>query len=152
VVLRLVDLAEEELSHFRRVVAMLDERGIPLGPPSVDPYAAELRRLSQGRPSPFRGVAAALVDRMLVASLIEARSCERFRLLRDGLRAMGRDDLWPFYDELLAAEAGHFRVFVDLAVDLADGAREGVRARLALFADAEGGLCARLGAEPTIHG
>jgi tRNA-(ms[2]io[6]A)-hydroxylase len=143
-------LAEEEVAHFRRVHDLLIERGKTLGPPPVDPYAAALRKLAGGR-------AITLVDRLLVAALIEARSCERFRLLSERaadprLRAM--------YSELLASEAGHYRTFVDLA--LSEGARDGidaatVRVRLSTLAAAEGALVERLSAahpetRATIHG
>ena len=149
----LTELAAEELAHFRRVHALLVERGISLGAPPVDPYAAELRRAARhGGPA---GEAAALVDRLLVAALIEARSCERFRLLSQrcpdaALRAL--------YTELLASEAGHHRVLVDLAVR--EGARDGideprVRARLALLSSREGAIVGKLAeatARTAIHG
>src|SRR5262245_26962752 len=83
VVAELVSLAEEELSHFRRVLAELEARGVPLGPPPPDGYAAELRRIvrahREASRSPVAQQTEALVDRLLVAALIEARSCERFR-------------------------------------------------------------------------
>src|SRR5438874_6914752 len=109
VVAELVLLAEEELGHFRRVFAELEQRAIPLGPPPPDDYAAELRKAvrahraaKEGKRSPFVD---ALVDRLLVAALIEARSCERFRLLADAMKGRGPADLGAFYEELLAAEA-----------------------------------------------
>ncbi|MBI2389053.1 MAG: tRNA-(ms[2]io[6]A)-hydroxylase [Deltaproteobacteria bacterium] len=147
----LVALAEEELAHFRRVHQILIERGIPLGSPPVDPYAATLRRAAHDL-GQFRSP---LVDRLLIGALIEARSCERFRLLSE--RAP-EPELRALYHELLASEAGHYRVFVDLAVR--EGAREGidedtVRARLRALAAAEGAIVAQLVVEDdraTVHG
>jgi tRNA-(ms[2]io[6]A)-hydroxylase len=157
VVAHLVSLAEEELSHFRRVFGELDRRGIPLGPPPLDAYAAELRKLvraeRRGTPS-GNGLSptVALADRLLVAALIEARSCERFRLLADAMRERGPADLHALYQELLAAEARHFRTFVDLAHQVARPDDGWVDARLAVVARLEGELSSRLAGHPTIHG
>jgi tRNA-(ms[2]io[6]A)-hydroxylase len=156
VVRQLVALAEEELRHFRQVLDELDRRGLSLGPPPVDPYAVTLRKLATSsadrRADRREGHASALVDRLLVASLIEARSCERFRLLAEALRERGPDDLRAFYEELLAAEARHFRTFVDLACEVNGGDEGRVRERLRELARLEGDLCAELASEPTVHG
>ena len=92
----LCELAEEELRHYRAVLDELTKRGITLGKPEVDVYAAELRKRAQvGKGG---GTEDAFVDRLLVGAVIEARSCERFRLLCDALRARcddrsrGRED------------------------------------------------------------
>lgn len=144
----LVDLAEEELRHFRAVVDELERRGIPLGRPEVDVYAAELRKIAQAgcKKSPE----ASFVDRLLVGALIEARSCERFRMLADALAAQG-DALASFYDELFASEARHYRTLLDLAIEVS-GDEPAVRARLADLARAEGQLAATLGQRASIHG
>lgn len=144
----LTDVAEEELRHFRQVTALLEERGIELGRPETDAYAADLRRAAQqtSEKTP-RG---SLADRLLVGALIEARSCERFRLLADALGARG-DALSSFYEELFACEAGHYTTMVDLAVEVR-GDERAVRERLAVIARAEGEIAARLGTRPTIHG
>jgi tRNA-(ms[2]io[6]A)-hydroxylase len=157
VVSHLVSLAEEELSHFRRVLAELERRQIPLGPPPLDAYAAELRKIVRaeraGVPSRHTlSSTVALVDRLLIAALIEARSCERFRLLADALRERGPADLHALYQELLAAEARHFRTFVDLAHEVARPDDAWVEARLAVVARLEGELSSRLTGRPTIHG
>ena len=78
----LTDLAREEIDHFQRVLAMLVERQVTLGPPPVDAYAAELRKAAGELPRE-RANGSTLVDRLLVGALIEARSCERFKLLAD---------------------------------------------------------------------
>jgi tRNA 2-(methylsulfanyl)-N6-isopentenyladenosine37 hydroxylase len=144
----LATLAEEELRHLRAVLDELSRRGIALGIPESDTYAAELRRLSTStvRKSPE----GSLADRLLVGALIEARSCERFRLLGDALAAR-EDPLAGFYDELFTAEARHYTTLVDLAVEVT-GDAPAVRERLAHLAAAEGDLSARFGVRPTIHG
>lgn len=147
----LTALAEEELAHFRRVHSLIVERGIAFGPPPVDPYAAMLRKgVSALGESPSK-----LVDRLLVGCLIEARSCERFKILSE--RAHDAD-LRALWHELLASEAGHYRTFLDLAI--AEGAHDGmdadaVRARLRALAEVEGTIVAELArgdARATIHG
>ncbi len=145
----LATLAEEELRHFRAVLDELSLRGIPLGKPAVDDYVADLRKAANvsGKQSPE----ASLVDRLLVASLIEARSCERFRLLADALAARG-DALAAFYEDLFICEARHYTTLVDLAIEAAGGDDAAVRLRLSVLARHEGVIAARLGVRPSIHG
>ena len=143
----LTDLAREEIDHFQRVLSLLAARAVALGPPPVDAYAADLRRAANERPG--GGPAARLVDRLLVAALIEARSCERFKLLSAAAQLDGGDrELGAFWAELLAAEAGHYRTFVDLAERAAGGdpadARARVGARLEALAEVEGAIVDRL--------
>ncbi|HEY1696769.1 MAG TPA: tRNA isopentenyl-2-thiomethyl-A-37 hydroxylase MiaE [Polyangiaceae bacterium] len=143
-VMALTDLAREEIDHFQRVLAVLQERGVALGPPPVDAYAAELRRAANDLPR-GTGESAPLVDRLLVGALIEARSCERFKLLAEASAA--RPDhaaLHAFWEELLAAEARHYRAFVDLAVRAGGGDRPAVLARLERIARAEGDIVGKL--------
>ena len=145
----LIALAKEELDHYDAALGELERRGITLPPPAVDAYAAELRRVmrKEGRSTQE----AALVDRLLVAALIEARSCERLGLLRDALAARGEAELAAFYAELFASEARHYRTFVDLAIGVVSD-EAAVRARLAEIAAAEGEIAARLGTGTTMHG
>lgn len=147
----LIELAEEEMLHFRMVLDELDRRGLKLGPPPPDPYARKLRTLAHEHPTPIRPPLGPLVDRLLVGCLIEARSCERFRLLADALAERGPEDLAKFYADLFAAEARHFRTFVDLANEVL-GDRKAVRARLEQLAEGEGEIVARLVNEPEVHG
>jgi tRNA-(ms[2]io[6]A)-hydroxylase len=152
----LTDLAREEIDHFQRVLSLLAERGVALGPPVVDAYAAELRRAANELPAD--AACGRLVDRLLVAALIEARSCERFKLLAAATAREGvSPELGAFWAELLAAEAGHYRTFVDLAERAAGGARARVVLRLDRLAEIEGriveALAGRGGSErATIHG
>jgi tRNA-(ms[2]io[6]A)-hydroxylase len=151
----LTDLAREEIEHFQRVVDVLAARGVAMGSPPVDAYAAALRRAVHELPrDPAMPL---LVDRLLVGALIEARSCERFQLL--AAAAEGEDaELHALWRELLASEARHYRTFVDLAVRAAGGDRASVVDRLDTLAEAEAAIVtelARAGGEAsraTMHG
>jgi tRNA-(ms[2]io[6]A)-hydroxylase len=134
VVRALAALAGEEAEHFSRVVSFLEKRGVALTWPNVDTYAADLRRVTQGMPQSSLGY---LVDRLLLASLIEARSCERFKLLLESTVLKADSELHAFYTELFVAEARHYRVFVELAIDAAAGDASAVEKRLELLAIAE---------------
>lgn len=139
----LLDLAREETGHFQRVHAHLDARDRPLGPPVRDHYVRELMRASR----PEREDVPPLLDRLLVSALVEARSCERFKLLSEHLRD---PELRAFYGELMRSEARHHRLFTRLAEELFGEAR--ARARLELLAEREGELVERLPLGPTVHG
>jgi tRNA-(ms[2]io[6]A)-hydroxylase len=143
-------IAEEELRHFRAVLDELTRRGLTLGKPETDVYAAELRKLTRvGR---YGAPEDPLVDRLLVAAIIEARSCERFKLIIDALRVRQDEPaLLAFYEDLFASEARHYRTFVDLAESV-KGDQAVVRQRLEGMARAEGELVGRLGIGPTMHG
>jgi tRNA-(ms[2]io[6]A)-hydroxylase len=127
----LSELAREELEHFERTLALLEGRGIPFGRQQPGPYAARLLRVV--RPAdPER-----LLDHMLCCAVIEARSCERMKVLSDALR--GRDDqLADFYHDLVVSEARHHGLYVRLAKELFDPTE--VQARLDEILDHEGGV------------
>ncbi len=148
---QLAALAEEEASHFREVVHELEERGLALGMSPKDVYAESLRAAAHRTRPQGRSNEETLVDRFLVAALIEARSCERFRLLADALLASG-SPMADLYERLFAAEARHYRTFLDLATEAARGDAARVKARLAELAIEEAGVCNTLGALPEIHG
>lgn len=105
----LAALAKEEDGHARLCRGFLRERGVAFTPPHRDAYVSQLRHRGLGR---GRGD---LLDKLIVASLIEARSCERFKLLA---AARSGDALGRFYEDLFAAEARHHALFLDLASDL----------------------------------
>jgi tRNA-(ms[2]io[6]A)-hydroxylase len=157
----LAALAQEETEHFQQVLALLVARGARLGPPPEDGYVVALRRAasSLARPPALSGFA----DRLLVASLIEARSCERFRRLLEVLDPAREPDVHALYERLFRSEARHHRCFVDWAIEenqapqnhgtarassapaggpapAAGEAEAAVRARLAQLAIAEAGI------------
>lgn len=132
-------LAQEELHHFLAVLAELARRGATLPPDRGDPYAQELFRLVRGGPH-------RLLDRLLVGALIEARSCERLALLGEALPPGALRDL---YVRLAQSEAGHERLFVELAAE--HGGVTDARERLAALASAEAQIVAGLPLLPRIH-
>ncbi len=114
-------IVQEELEHFELVLCLLADRGIEFRRLTSGPYGKQLNSLVRSR-EPDRAV-----DRLLVASLIEARSCERFRLLAEHIRS--RDaELADFYASLFESEARHHTTYVALAEEFAT--REVVRQRL----------------------
>lgn len=105
----LMPIVTEEWGHFRMVVDQLKKRDLSLGRQRKDLYVNRLQaNIIQGGSREHQ-----LVERLLVAALIEARSCERFRLLSLDI---SDDDLKGFYRNLMVSEAGHFRLFLDLAM------------------------------------
>jgi tRNA 2-(methylsulfanyl)-N6-isopentenyladenosine37 hydroxylase len=151
-VARLTDLAREELDHFARVVAFLEARGLDLGYPQIDEYAANLRAASSRLPtSPLPP----LVDRLLVSAIIEARSSERFKLLLEALPDTTPPELSAFYRELFECEARHYRTYVDLARHAAGSISDQVSARLDDLAALEADIVLRLADHDhraTVHG
>ncbi len=110
----------EEWGHFRMVLKELDKRGLQLGFQRKDEYVnALLGFQKKGGSREDR-----LLEKLLICALIEARSCERFRLLSEELED---PDLRDFYHQFMVAEAGHYRMFIELARLYSD--REKVNAR-----------------------
>src|SRR5687767_14245208 len=101
-------MAREESAHLARVLALMDERGLTLSKDDGDPYAQELQLLVR-KAQPARRL-----DRLLVAAIIEARSCERLALLAEHLPDA---ELRRFYAELAQSEDGHQSLFFRLAVE-----------------------------------
>lgn len=104
----LAPVVTEEWGHFRMVLSELKKRGLRLGKQRKDEYVNGLLAF-QRKGSIYQD---ALVEKLLVCALIEARSCERFRLLSLHLADEG---LQEFYHKFMVAEAGHYRTFIDLA-------------------------------------
>jgi len=99
-------IVNEELEHFQMVLELLKQRGIPLCRDKPTQYGRKLHELVR-KSEPGRAI-----DRLLVAALIEARSCERFGLLRENLKDR---ELARFYESLFESEARHHSIFVRLA-------------------------------------
>jgi tRNA-(ms[2]io[6]A)-hydroxylase len=139
----LARLAEEEIGHFREVFGWLSERGQTLSRDRGDPYA---RRLLENvrQPGELRKL-----DRLLVCALIEARSCERFGLLRVELERRGESELSRRFRTLESSEAGHAALFVELARERFGD--EPTRSRLDELARAEAQIVAELPLLPRIH-
>ncbi len=101
-------IVAEEWGHFRMVLHEMTKRGYKLGPKRADKYVVELFKLERKGGKKENQ----LMDKLLIAALIEARSCERFRLLSENISDL---ELRKFYHELMISEAGHYRTFLDLA-------------------------------------
>ena len=113
-------IVTEEWGHFRMVIAELKKRGLQLGRQRKDEYVNELLRFQKKDGSPQES----LLDKLLIFALIEARSCERFKRLSEGLED---GYLRNFYRRFMESEAGHYHLFIELAETYAD--REKVRTR-----------------------
>jgi tRNA 2-(methylsulfanyl)-N6-isopentenyladenosine37 hydroxylase len=105
----LSELAREELAHFELVLRVLSRRGVAFYRQVPSEYGARLNRAC--RKGPER-----VLDKLLCAALVEARSCERMQLLAAGL-AESEPELSAMFSGLLASEARHHQLFVDLAKD-----------------------------------
>jgi|SRR5690606_32579423 tRNA-(ms[2]io[6]A)-hydroxylase len=104
----LAPIVTEEWGHFRMVLAELKKRGLKLGRQRKDEYVNKLLQfeLKGGRPDDR------MLDKLLICALIEARSCERFKRLSEGLTD---DYMKKFYRRFMESEAGHYHLFIELA-------------------------------------
>jgi len=101
-------IVREEWDHFSLVLEELHKRGFELGKPRKDEYVSHLLSFQKkGHKTEI-----VLVDKLLTNALIEARSCERFRLLSEGIKD---SYLKKFYYNFMISEAGHYKLFMDLA-------------------------------------
>ena len=121
-------IVTEEWGHFRQVLRELKKRGLKLGHKRKDDYVNQLFALAKKGLSPEEK----LVERLLFSAMIEARSCERFRVL-----SLNLDDEYmrEFYHGFMVSEAGHYRLFIDLAKEY--GEEEHVKQQWQELLDAE---------------
>ena len=139
-VLELSTIVNEELDHFRQVLDQLAHRGMSFRRLTPSSYGQRLNDLVR-KNEPARAV-----DRFLVAALIEARSCERFALLREHI---ADHELAAFYDSLFESEARHYATYVQMARHFASP--DAVDARLAELAQAEAAIIAEGDELPRMH-
>ncbi len=121
-------IVTEEWGHFRLVLAELDKRNLTLGKQRKDEYVNALRKF-QKKDGSWED---RLVEKLLVFALIEARSCERFRLLS---LHIADEELKEFYHKFMVSEAGHYRMFIELAKRY--GGEERVKKRWQEYLDKE---------------
>jgi tRNA 2-(methylsulfanyl)-N6-isopentenyladenosine37 hydroxylase len=133
-------IVREELEHFHLVVNLLERRDIPFRKLSPSSYGRRLNDLVN-KQEPLRAV-----DRLLVAGLIEARSCERFALLRDHVQDR---ELGDFYGSLFESEARHHGTYLRLARHFASD--DVVKQRLGELATAEAAIIAAGDPVPRMH-
>lgn len=105
---KLAPIVTEEWGHFRAVLDQLKKRGLQLGRQRKDKYVNALLKFTRKGQGPEQ----ALLDKLLICAMIEARSCERFRLLSLNI---ADEELQHFYRKFMIAEAGHYRLFIELA-------------------------------------
>jgi tRNA-(ms[2]io[6]A)-hydroxylase len=139
----LTAIALEELQHFQMVIDIIKERGYTLGRERKDDYVGQLVKFSKKDGSRNQ----AFIDRLLFAAMIEARSCERFRVLSQNIQDK---ELAKFYHELMVSEATHYTTFLNFArkytIDV------DVERRWKEWLEFEGNLIKSYGNKEAIHG
>ncbi|MFN4123834.1 MAG: tRNA-(ms[2]io[6]A)-hydroxylase [Flavobacteriales bacterium] len=138
-------LVQEEMQHFNMVHEKILERGWTLGPERKDDYVNKLGAFFQKGGSRTQQ----LVNRLLIAAMIEARSCERFKTLSENIKD---PELASFYYELMKSEAGHYTMFIGLARKYGDPEGINVNQLWEQFLEFEGELIGQYGRKETIHG
>ena len=142
IVTELLAIAQEELDHFNQVHEIIKERGGVLGRSRKDDYVNDLIKfIVQGSREDL------IVDKMLFAAMIEARSCERFKVLTENIKD---EKLKKFYHELMVSEANHYTTFIGFARQLGDP--EKVNQRWEEWLDYESQIIRSYGNKETIHG
>lgn len=136
-------VAREELEHFQQVHEIIQKRGLQLGRERKDDYVGEL--VSYMKKGGNR--TQQLVERLLFAAMIEARSCERFRVLSENIQDK---ELASFYRDLMVSEAGHYTLFLKFARKYGQGID--VDARWREWLEAEANIIAGYGKKETVHG
>ena len=140
----MLSIAKEELSHFEMVHQKIKERGFVLGFERKDNYVNELYKfMRKGHRKEI-----VLIDRLLFAAMIEARSCERFKMLASTVKDQ---DLASFYNDLMISEAGHYTTFLNFARKYGSEV-EDVNARWQQWLNFEAELIRNYGKKETIHG
>lgn len=143
IVTELLAIAQEELEHFRQVHEIIKKRGYAFGRTRKDDYVNELVQFIQkgGNRDDL------IVDKMLFAAMIEARSCERFKVLTENIKD---EELKTFYRELMISEANHYTTFIGFARHLGDP--EKVNTRWEEWLEYEAKIIQSYGKGETIHG
>lgn len=142
IVTELLAIAQEELEHFSQVHQIIQARGYTLGRERKDSYVGDLYKfIVQGSRQDY------IIDRLLFAAMIEARSCERFKVLTENIQD---EELREFYRELMISEANHYTTFISFARQLGDP--EKVNQRWEEWLAYEAKVIQAYGKKETIHG
>jgi tRNA-(ms[2]io[6]A)-hydroxylase len=139
----LLEIAREELEHFQMVHNIIKERGLTLGRERKDHYVNELFKFLKKDGSRND----AFIDRLLFSAMIEARSCERFKVLSQNIQD---PKLAKFYKDLMISEAGHYTAFLGFARKYSE--KVDVDKRWKEWLEFEGELITNYGKSETIHG
>src|SRR5690625_1754566 len=139
----LTDIAIEEMEHVKMVIEIIYARGYTLGREEKDHYVGQLFKFMKKDGSRNH----ALIERLLFAAMIEARSCERFRVLYQNIEDK---ELAKFYYELMVSEANHYTVFLNFARELSESGD--VEKRWQEWLKFEGELITSYGKKEFVHG
>lgn len=139
----MIKLSQEELSHFQMVHDKIIERGEVLGRERKDDYVGKLYEFMKKGGSRHES----LIDRLLFAAMIEARSCERFKVLSENI---GDPELASFYHELMISEATHYTMFIGFARKYSNGID--VDKRWEEWLEYEAIIIKNYGVKETVHG
>jgi tRNA-(ms[2]io[6]A)-hydroxylase len=138
-------LAKEEIEHFQMVNEIINKRGLTLGRERKDEYVGELAQYMKKSNTGSR--VSGFVERMLFSAMIEARSCERFKVLSENIED---EELSVFYRELMESEASHYTTFITYARKYGTGID--VEKRWREWLEFEESVIAKYGKGQTIHG
>ncbi|SFJ56394.1 tRNA-(ms[2]io[6]A)-hydroxylase [Myroides guanonis] len=142
-VTELTDIAIEEMEHFKMVHEIIKKRGYALGRERKDDYVNQLYKFMKKDGSRND----AFIDRLLFAAMIEARSCERFRVLSQNI---DDEELKKFYYDLMVSEANHYTIFLKYARKYTE--KVDVDKRWSEWLEFEGNLIQSYGTKEHIHG
>ena len=142
----MIEICQEEMEHFKMVHDKIKERGFKLGFERKDPYVKDLSQYLKNHHN-NGSREGHFVNQMLFAAMIEARSCERFKILSEELND---DDLRSFYRMLMESEARHYVTFLNFAKK--HGGQIDVEQRWSDFLQFEAELMKQYGKSETIHG
>ncbi|MDX1348726.1 MAG: tRNA-(ms[2]io[6]A)-hydroxylase [Putridiphycobacter sp.] len=142
-VTELTKIVLEEMDHFQQVHQIIKDRGLRLGRERKDSYVGELYKfMEKGKSRTL-----SMVDRLLFSAMIEARSCERFKVLSENIKD---EKLAKFYRDLMISEAGHYTTFIGFARQY--GEDVDVDKRWQEWLDYEAKVIQNYGKSETIHG
>jgi tRNA 2-(methylsulfanyl)-N6-isopentenyladenosine37 hydroxylase len=142
-VTEMTKIALEEMEHFQMVHNIIKEKGLTLGRERKDNYVNDLVKFAKKDGSRND----ALVERLLFAAMIEARSCERFRVLSQNIKD---PKLAKFYHDLMVSEAGHYTTFLKFARQYTE--KTDVDKRWQEWIDFESSIIENYGKSETVHG
>jgi len=141
----MLSLAKEEIEHFEMVHDIIKKRGLTLGRERKDEYVGELAKYMKQSNTGSR--VSGFVERMLFSAMIEARSCERFKVLSENIKD---EELSKFYWDLMESEAAHYTTFITYARKYGTGID--VEKRWREWLEFEASVIAKYGKSESIHG
>ena len=141
----MLELAKEEMEHFQMVHDIIKKRGLKLARERKDEYVGELAQYMKKSNTGSR--VSGFVERMLFSAMIEARSCERFKVLSENIQD---EELSKFYRELMESEAAHYTTFIGYARKYGEGID--VEKRWREWLEFEASVIVKYGKKQTVHG